>query len=154
MTESAEKQAGEIADLMVEIYNIHEIVIAETGGLSGLRDRGLLHAAAARPFATFDGEELYPSDLEKAAALFHSLIKNHPFLDGTKRTAFLSTLFFLETRGIVIPVHLPKDWIVEFCVSVAEENLRIGMGEEVRVRTIAEIAKWFFDLLIAQSPES
>jgi len=70
-----EEREDEIAHLLVRVYEIHEIIIAETGGLPGLRDGAMLHAAVARPFATFDGQELYPSDLEKAGALFHSPIK-------------------------------------------------------------------------------
>lgn len=92
-------RADDVADLLLAVYEIHEVIIVETGGLAGLRDPGMLHAAVARPFATFDGQELYPTDLEKAAALFHSLIKSHPFVDGTKRTAFAAALFFLETLG-------------------------------------------------------
>ncbi|MDZ7403582.1 MAG: hypothetical protein ONB41_05675 [candidate division KSB1 bacterium] len=68
------ERADEIADLLVRIYEIHEAIITETGGLPGLRDATMLHAAMARPFATFGGQELYPTDFEKAAALFHSLI--------------------------------------------------------------------------------
>ena len=73
---------NDIANLLVRVYEIHEIVIAESGELPGLRDATLLHASVARPFATFDGEELYPTDFDKAAALFHSLIKNHPFKES------------------------------------------------------------------------
>ena len=75
--------ADEIAHLLVRVYEIHEIIIAETGGLTGLREPALLHSALARPFVTFGGEELYPSDFEKAGALFHSLIKSHPFMDAS-----------------------------------------------------------------------
>lgn len=110
---------------------------------SGRREAGLLHAAVARPFATFLGEELYPTDFEKAAALFHSLIKSHPFMDGTKRTAFASALFFLSERGYRPGKPLPMDEIIEFCVSLAEENLRIAGGEESDPRSIAQIAAWF-----------
>ena len=81
--EPTPERANEVADLLVRIYEIHETIIAETGGLPGLRDATMLHAAIARPFATFGGSELYPTDFEKAAALFHSLIKSHPFMDGT-----------------------------------------------------------------------
>ncbi len=76
--------------MVLSVYQIHEAVLAQTGGTLGLRDAAMLHAAVVRPFATFGGEPLYASDLEKAAALFHSLIKSHPFLDGTERTAFLA----------------------------------------------------------------
>ena len=87
---------GRVADLVLGVYQIHEAVLAETGGIPGWRDAAMLHAAVARPSATFGGEPLYASDLEQAAALFHSLIKSHPFLDGAKRTAFLAALWLLR----------------------------------------------------------
>lgn len=60
------ERADEIANLLVRVYEIHEFIITETGGLPGFREATLLHAAVARPFATFGGEELYPTDFEKA----------------------------------------------------------------------------------------
>ncbi|OAD19677.1 death-on-curing family protein [Candidatus Thiomargarita nelsonii] len=107
----------------------------------------MLHAAVARPFATFMGEDLYPDDFEKAAALFHSLIKSHPFMDGTKRTAFLSGLYFLANQGHIIPKDLPKDSVIRFCVDVAFENLHQGQGEAIEPKSIVEIADWFRHLL-------
>ena len=107
----------------------------------------MLHAAVARPFATFEGRDLYTTDFDKAAALFHSLIKSHPFLDGTKRTAFASALYFLEQTGRTIPEQLPLNHVVDFCVAIAEENMRIAAGELTRPRTVEEIADWFRDLL-------
>jgi death on curing protein len=145
--EHNEGRADEVARLLVRVYEIHEIIIAETGGLPGLREATLLHSAVARPFATFGGQELYPSDFEKAAALFHSLIKSHPFMDGTKRTAFASALFFLENCGNSLPERFPLDKVIEFCVSIAEENLRHSRGEDIGPSTIAEIAAWFQELL-------
>ncbi len=73
---SLEDDAEIISQLIAQVYAIHEVVIAESGGMEGLRDGAMLHAAVARPFATFAGEELYGDDFEKAAALFHSLIKS------------------------------------------------------------------------------
>lgn len=134
-------EAQEIADLLVRVYEIHEILIAETGGLPGLRDAGLLHAAVARPFATFDGRPLYATDLERAAALFQSLLTNHPFIDGGKRTALAATLYFLERCGVTIPDRLPQQETVAFCLSVA------GEGAGGRAWTVAEIAEWFRQLL-------
>ena len=110
------EQAEEVAELLVRVYEIHEVVIGEAGGLPGLREASLLHAAVARPFATFGEVELYPSDFEKAAALFHSLIKSHPFMDGTKRTAFGAALYLLEQLGHRIPDQLPKEEAIRFCV--------------------------------------
>lgn len=140
-------RADEVANLLVRVYEIHETIITETGGLPGLRDATMLHAAVARPFATFQGSDLYENDLEKAAALFHSLIKSHPFLDGTKRTAFAAAIYFLDCCGYTIPKQFPVDDVVEFCVSVAEENLRKSRGEELEPRSIADIAEWFRSLL-------
>jgi death-on-curing protein len=142
-----EQRANEIAHLLVRVYEIHEIIIAETGGLPGLRDAAMLHAAVARPFATFDGQDLYPSQLEKAGALFHSLIKSHPFIDGTKRTAFSAALFFLESCGYSLPTIYPLDEVIDFCVSIAEENLRQSQGEDIEPCSIGDIAGWFQELL-------
>ena len=142
-----ENRADEVANLLLRVYEIHEIIITETGGLPGFREATLLHSAVARPFATFGGEDLYPTDFGKAAALFHSLIKNHPFMDGTKRTAFAAALFFLESLGHPIPKQFPLDDVVDFCVSLAEENLRQSQGENITPRTIPEIADWFRKLV-------
>jgi death-on-curing protein len=141
------ERADEVANLLVRVYEMHEAIITETGGLPGSRDATLLHAAVARPFAAFAGKEFYESDFEKAAALFHSLIKSHPFMDGTKRTAFAAALYFLENCGYSLPKQFPITEVVEFCVAVAEENLRQSQGENVTVYGIAEIADWFRSLL-------
>src|SRR3970040_132739 len=120
-----DEQANEVATLLVRVYEIHEVIIAETGGLPGLHDAGLLHAAVARPFATFEGRDLYSTDFDKAAALFHSLIKSHPFLDGTKRTAFAAAVYFLHERGYTLQRPFLKDEIIHFCVGLAEEGHRL-----------------------------
>lgn len=65
----------------------------------GLRQGELLVSALARPFHTFGGEELYPGIFDKAAVLLHGLTMNHPFVDGNKRTALLSTIVFLALNG-------------------------------------------------------
>lgn len=143
----SEDRADDVANLLVRVYEIHEVIIAETGGLPGLREATMLHSAVARPFATFGGQELYPTDFEKAGALFHSLIKSHPFMDGTKRTAFAAALFFLESCGYAIPARFPIGEVIDCCVSLAEENLRQSRGENITSRTIPEIAAWFQKLL-------
>jgi len=143
--------AQTVADLLLRVYEIHERIIARTGGLEGLRDGAMLHAAVARPFASFAGEDLYPDDFDKAAALFHSLIKSHPFMDGTKRTAFAATLYFLEVCGYPRPTILPEDEVIRFCLDVAEENMRQAWGEAIHPKTIAEIAAWFRRLLQTDS---
>ncbi|MGH9845352.1 MAG: type II toxin-antitoxin system death-on-curing family toxin [Blastocatellia bacterium] len=146
--------ADEIADLLVRVYEIHEVIIAETGGIPGLREASMLHSAVARPFATYGGQELYLNDFEKAASLFHSLIKSHPFMDGTKRTAFAAAVYFLERCGQSIPIRFPINEVIDFCVSIAEENLRQSQGQSVTPRTIPEIADWFQQLLTGGSGQT
>lgn len=79
-----------------QILFIHARVIEESGGSHGVRDIGLLESAVGRPQATFDSRELYPDVWHKAAALMESLIKNHPFIDGNKRTSIGSSSLFLR----------------------------------------------------------
>lgn len=64
-----------------------------------MRDEGALRSAVARPRSTFGGEDLYGTVCVKVAALFQSLLKNHPFVDGNKRTAITATGLFLEYNG-------------------------------------------------------
>ena len=79
---------------------VHYRLLSETGGEHGVSDLGLLESAIARPRATFDRQELYADIFEKAAALMDSLINNHPFLDGNKRTGIACTVLFLKQNGI------------------------------------------------------
>ena len=71
------------------VLDLHDRLLAKYGGASGVRDINLLDSALNRPFQTFGGEDLYPTYYEKAAAVIHSVILNHPFVDGNKRTGFL-----------------------------------------------------------------
>lgn len=82
-----------------QVLFIHARLIATTGGEHGVRDIGLLESAVARPQATFDGVDLYPDLLHKAAALMESLTQNHPFVDGYKRTAIAAAAMFLQRNG-------------------------------------------------------
>jgi death-on-curing protein len=82
-----------------QILFIHHRLIAATGCSHGVRDLEALQAAAARPQATFEGADLYPDLFAKAAALFESLIRNHPFVDGNKRTAVSATGLLLRRNG-------------------------------------------------------
>ncbi len=68
-------------------------------------------------------------------------------MDGTKRTAFLAPLYFLEHRGYTIPKYLPKEEVIRFCLDIAEENIRRAEDPSLQPKTIAEIAAWFRRLL-------
>lgn len=75
------------------------MLIDATGGAQGTRDLSLLEAAAARPQATYGSVDLYPDVFHKAAALMHSLILNHPMVDGNKRLSIAAAGLFLERNG-------------------------------------------------------
>ena len=84
------------------ILQIHERIIARTGGSEGWRDEGALESALAQPMMTFGGRDLYPTFIEKAAALGFSLISNHPFVDGNKRIGHAAMALFLDLNGYEI----------------------------------------------------
>jgi death on curing protein len=75
------------------LLRLHELSINIFGGSHGLRDEGSLESAIARPYQSFGGENLYPNPFYKAAAILESIIINHPFIDGNKRTGLLAMLF-------------------------------------------------------------
>ena len=83
-----------------QILLLHEQLITETGGSSGLRDEGMLDSALNAPFQTFGKEDMYPSLQQKAARLCFGLVKNHPFVDGNKRIGAHAMLVFLALNGV------------------------------------------------------
>lgn len=85
---------------MTQVITLHDELIRETGGRLGLRDESMLDAALNAPFHSFSGADAYPSIQHKAARLGFSLIQNHPFIDGNKRTGAHVMLVFLELNGI------------------------------------------------------
>jgi len=82
-----------------EVLDIYSRVMQQSGGLVGIRDLGGLESAVAQPRMTFGGAELYPTLVEKASALGFSLIQNHPFIDGNKRTGHAALETFLVLNG-------------------------------------------------------
>ncbi|WP_449290636.1 type II toxin-antitoxin system death-on-curing family toxin [Oscillibacter ruminantium] len=97
------------------IKQIHHLMIEETGGMDGVRDEGLLESAVNAPFQTFDDVPLYKTIEAKAARLGYSLINNHAFIDGNKRTGMMAMLLFLELNGA------GKDY-------TDEEIIRVGIA--------------------------
>lgn len=87
---------------LIEVLELHRKILEQSGGALGIRDMGLLESAIAQPRMTFSGEDLYPSLLEKAAALGFSIIMNHPFIDGNKRTGHAAMETFLVLNGLEI----------------------------------------------------
>ena len=85
-----------------EVLEIHAVLIDRYGGAKGIRDRGLLESALYRPKTGY-----YADLIEMAAALFESLMNNHPYIDGNKRVAFFATDVFLRLNGYKMVVE-PK----------------------------------------------
>lgn len=99
------------------IIRLHELSLQNYGGSKGIRDEGLLDSALARPYQVFNGEELYKTVFEKAAAISESIIANHPFIDGNKRTGYLAMLLLLKTAGFKITAN--NDDIYTFIISIS-----------------------------------
>jgi death-on-curing protein len=112
-----------------QILFLHARLVAETGGSHGVRDLNSLLSAVGRPQASFDDEDLYPDLFGKAAALMDSLINNHPFIDGNKRTGIAAAALFLHANGFRLQVSNPA--LEEFTLEVAQSQ-----------RTIEAIAAW------------
>jgi death-on-curing protein len=104
-----------------QVLFIHSRVIDETGGTHGVRDVGLLQSAVARPQATFGGNDLYPDIISKAVALMESLARNHPFLDGNKRTAIVATGIFFAMKGLHL--EATQQELERFALNVAVKKL-------------------------------
>jgi death-on-curing protein len=100
---------------------IHDLLIDEFGGTRGIRDRSLLDSALNRPFQTFDGELLYPTLIDQSAAIIESIVKNHPFNDGNKRTGY--TLMRLHLLNNGIDINASEDDKYDFVISIASGRI-------------------------------
>ena len=101
---------------------LHQLMAQATGGSVGVRDEGLLDSASESAFATFGGEELYPSKEEKAAKICFSLVSNHAFVDGNKRIGVYVMLSFLELNGIRIEASDAD--VIRLGLSVADGSMK------------------------------
>lgn len=102
---------------------IHAEVLAAHGGSPGIRDEPLLESAVAAPQATMMGQPLISDPVEIAAAYLFYLCRNHPFIDGNKRTALATCLVFLQTNDFLPNLKLPtSDWEA-FVLDVAASRL-------------------------------
>lgn len=91
-----------------EVLDIHRHLLEQSGGLAGIRDLGALESALAQPKMTFEGEDLYPTLIDKAVALGYSLINNHPFVDGNKRIGHAAMEIFLILNGFEIEASIDE----------------------------------------------
>lgn len=115
-----------------EVIAINEEMVAKFGGLHGVRDLNILSSAVGRPQMSVAFQDAYRTIFDKAAALLHSIINNHPFLDGNKRTSFFSAILFLEYNG----------WTVGFKRKEAVKFVRKVHDDDY---TVEQISKWLKD---------
>lgn len=115
-----------------KVLSLHEMLTDLTGGDPSVRDTSLLNSALEAAFATFDGQELYPTVEEKGARLCCSLISNHAFVDGNKRIGMLVLLVFLEVNGVNIrPTN--------------EEVARVGLAVAAGEMRYRELLEWVLE---------
>jgi death-on-curing protein len=120
---------------VLEAERIHDVLIEQFGGVKGIRDKGLLESALLRPYQTFDGKELYPTPVDKAAALFESLVTNHPFLDGNKRIAYVLMRITLRQSNVVIEGsgEMKYDFVIQVASGQLNfENIRSWIAANTR----------------------
>ncbi len=117
-----------------EVEKIHDILIDRFGGANGIRDKGILESAIGRPFQTFDGKDLYPDPVDKAAAIFESIVSNHPFVDGNKRTAYVLLRLILKRNQL--DINVDQDVKYDFVIKAAKREL-----------TFDKIREWIRDNL-------
>ena len=106
-----------------DVLNIHEFLINKFGGSHGIRDKSLLESALSRPFQTFAQDDLYKSHAEKAAALVESIISNHPFIDGNKRTGYVLMRLYLLGNGLDIIAS--QDEKYKFLIAIASGHISL-----------------------------
>ena len=120
-----------------QVLFIHARLVAETGGSHGVRDLGLLQSAIARPRASFEGADLYPELWTQAAALLDSLVRNHPFVDGNKRTGIAAAALFLRLNGWRLTAS--DEELVSFTLAVALGEIPLAaMADWLRQHSIQE----------------
>ena len=104
-----------------QVLYLYQQIIQQSGGSVGLRDDGLLESAVYRPQSSFGGRDLYPDLFSKAAALGHSIISNHPFVDGNKRVGFEAMRLMLRLNGY--DLHASLEAKFDVVVEIAKGKL-------------------------------
>ena len=117
-----------------EVEEIHKTLIDSFGGAHGIRDFAALDSALARPFQTFDGKELLPTPIQKVAALIESILINHPFIDGNKRTGYVLMRLLLMRYNLDINASQTEKY--DFVISIASghqnfENIIAWLNKHV-----------------------
>ena len=123
---------------LAEVLFLHERVLGQSGGHSGIRDLSALESAMSQPKATVGGIDAYPSLEEKAAALCYSLCSNHPFIDGNKRVAHAAMETFLILNGKEVRSTVDE-----------QEELMLGVASGAVTRE--QLKAWLIDHAIEVS---
>lgn len=112
-----------------QILMMHKELINETGGLDGIRYKGLLDSAISVPFQKFNNQDLFPTIQQKAARLGYGIIKNHAFVDGNKRIGAHTMLIFLAINGIEL--DYTQEELYTIILDIADNKLEL-----------ADLTKW------------
>lgn len=118
-----------------QVVTLHKKLTLKTGGSYGIKDEALIRSALMRGSATFDGEDLYKSEVEKIAATMHSLISNHGFIDGNKRIGITVMLLLLRINKINIQY-------------TQQELINLGLDTASGKYTFLDITQWIQNHLI------
>ena len=118
-----------------QVLKLHDKIIKEFGGINGTRDEHSLESTLANPLQTFAGLDLYPAVFDKAVQLCFGIIKNHPFLDGNKRTGLHSLLILLNINGLKI--EIAHDELIDIIFNVADgtfnqQNFLQALKEKIK----------------------
>jgi death-on-curing protein len=105
---------------LIEVVELHRQIMEQSGGALGIRDRGALESALAQPRMTFGGEDLYPTLVDKAAAIGFSLVMNHPFIDGNKRIGHAAMEVFLVMNGYEIDADVDEQEVIILSLASGE----------------------------------
>lgn len=117
-----------------QVLELHRRIIDSSGGAPGIRDIDAIHAALARPQMEFEGRVLYPNVEDKAAALCHSLVVRHSFVDGNKRVAHASMEVFLVLNGYEITASAKEQEKVMLSLAagqVTQEQLALWLENHI-----------------------
>lgn len=104
-----------------QVLSLHSELVADFGGSDGIRDEAMLDSALSVPFQTFEGMDLYPGVIEKAARIGFGLVKNHPFVDGNKRIGTHIMLMFLNLNNVELEYE--DDELITAILSIASGDM-------------------------------